>query len=543
MNKKLKTLVMTTLVFSLTASLLVGCSKKTETTNTNNISETKTDITQEAGKPFKAKEAFSVSMLFNDMPNYPYKDTWTIFKEIESRTNVKLDLTVVPYSDYTQKRSLLISTGDAPIIIPKTYPGEEVQFIPSGAILPVSDYIEYMPNMQKKIKDWNMEEDMKQVMQADGKYYILPGLHEKPKYDYSLLIRKDIFDQNGIKIPTSWDEVYDALKALKAKYPDSYPFSDRWKTDAITNVAAPTFGVSAGWGAGNGLQYDENADKFYFGPISDEYKNFVTYWNKLVKEGLMDPESFTQSDDQAKQKFITGKSFVISSNTQETLDIQKTMEKNLGKDKFVLLHMPTPAGPKGDVVFASRLENGIMISSKAKDNPHFEDIMRFVDWLWYSDEGQELTKWGVEGTTFKKDSNGKRTLMPDITFNGMNPNGTKDLRKDFGYGSGVFVYGGSQDLKMSMMNDLEISLQNSMANKKMLPPAPPILFNEDQREQFNMKDTPLMDYVKAQTLKFMLGSEPLSNWDNFVSQCKAKGADSLVELANQVYDNTKDKLK
>jgi len=553
MNRKLNALVVGTLVLSITACLFAGCGKKgretdtaADTTAANTATAdtaAATGVEEEAGKPFRAEEAFSVSMLFNDMPNYPLKDTWTVFDEIRKKTNVKLELTVVPSSDYEQKRSLLISTGDAPLIIPKTYPGSEVQFIPSGAILAVSDYVNLMPNYQKKVKDWNLQSDLKQIMQADGKYYVLPGLHEKPKYDYSLLVRKDILDKEGLEAPASWDEVYDVLKALKAKYPDIYPFSDRWKTDAITNVAAPTFGVSAGWGAGNGLRYDSGSDKFLFYPITEDYKNFLAYWNRLVKEGLMDPESFTQSDDQAKQKFINGKSFMISSNTQETLDIQNTMEKNLGKGKFELFHMPTPAGPKGNVVYSSRLENGIMISSKAKKDPHFEDIIRFVDWLWYSDEGQELTKWGVEGITFKKDSSGKRTLMPDITFNGMNPTGTKDLRKDFGYGSGVFVYGGSQELKMSMMNNLEISVQNSMADKEILPQAPPILFNEEQREQFNMKDTPLMDYVKAQTLKFMLGTEPLSNWDKFVAECKAKGADAIVDQANQIYVKTKDKLK
>ena len=27
-------------------------------------------------------------------------------------------------------------------------------------------------------------------------------------------------------------------------------------------------------------------------------------------------------------------------------------------------------------------------------------MMRFVDWLWYSDEGLTLTKWGKEGETY-----------------------------------------------------------------------------------------------------------------------------------------------
>lgn len=543
MNKKLKILATTTLVLSLTASLFVGCGKKTEPTNTSGAGGTKTDITAEAGKPFKSDKPLEISMMYSDHPNYPLKQDWLLWSEITKRTNVTLKLTTVPMSDYNQKRSLLISTGDAPYIIPKTYPGSEIPFIPSGAILPVSDYVHLMPNYMKKVKDWNLEGDLKQIMQADGKYYVLPGLHEKPLYQYSFAVRKDILDKEGLKVPTSYDELYDVLKKLKEKYPDIYPLSDRYKGDSTLNIAAPTFGVSAGWGAGTGINYDQKTDKFFFGPITDDYKAMVTYFNKLVKEGLMDPESFTQSDDQAVQKFVNSKSFFIATNTQETLTLKKTLEKNLGAGKFEVVQMATPAGPKGNVVYGSRLENGIMISSKAKNDPNFEKIMRFVDWLWYSDEGQELVKWGVEGVTYTK-NNGTRTLMPGINFNGLNPNGgDKDLRKDFGFSGGVFTYGGSQELKASMMNETDKEFQKAMESKELLPIAPPILYTEDEREQANMISTPLMDYVKATTLKFILGTEPLSNWDKYVAECKAKGADKLIDQANQIYNKTKDKLK
>ncbi|MEE3921144.1 hypothetical protein V2I01_31970 [Micromonospora sp. BRA006-A] len=35
----------------------------------------------------------------------------------------------------------------------------------------------------------------------------------------------------------------------------------------------------------------------------------MEYLHKLVAEGLLDPETFTQTDDQARQKLASGKSF------------------------------------------------------------------------------------------------------------------------------------------------------------------------------------------------------------------------------------------
>ena len=72
-----------------------------------------------------------------------------------------------------------------------------------------------------------------------------------------------------------------------------------------------------------------------------------------------------------------------------------------------------------------------MISSKVKESEHFKAILQFIDWLYYSDEGQEFTKWGVEGVTYTKEG-GVRKLMDDINYNGLNPKGTKDLRIEHG---------------------------------------------------------------------------------------------------------------
>ena len=88
-------------------------------------------------------------MLWTDWPETPITDSWEIFDEIEKRTNVSLDLTNIPFSDAVEKRSLLISSGDAPDIIPLIYTGDEQQFAASGAVLPLSDYEEYMPNFQQ----------------------------------------------------------------------------------------------------------------------------------------------------------------------------------------------------------------------------------------------------------------------------------------------------------------------------------------------------------------------------------------------------------
>src|SRR5690606_15555616 len=145
-----------------------------------------------------------------------------------------------------------------------------------------------------------------------------------------------------------------------------------------------------------------------------------TYYAGLVEDGLLDPESLTQDDDQATQKFGAGQSFAIGANDQEILRYRTTFEE-LGTDAEASL-IRLPAGPAGDnVASGQRLESGLMISSAAAEKDTFVALLQLVDWLYYSDEGLEFAKWGVEGETFEREGDGTRVLAENIDINGLNP--------------------------------------------------------------------------------------------------------------------------
>ncbi|MBS4209343.1 extracellular solute-binding protein [Bacillus sp. FJAT-50079] len=545
MNKRFKRFLYLLSCLMIFSFLLVACNnaEKTEGNNEKEVvdvpeSENAMD-SYGVGDQFKAKEELTFSMTFSDHPNYPYKKEWLLIEEIKKRTNVNLDMTIIPMSDYGEKRSLLISSGNAPLIIPKTYPGEETPFVASGTILPISDYVDLMPNFKDKVEKWNIEPFLEGLRQDDGKYYLLPGLHEEVWPDYTLAIRTDIVEELGFEMPNTWDELEEIMVAMKEAHPESTPFSDRWQLNSTLNVAAVGFGTSAGWGLGSALNYDEQEDKFIFGATSDGYRQLVTYFNGLVEKGLLDKESVTQDDDQAIKKFINGESFVIGTNSQTVVDYRKDMNETLGEGNFAIKKIIQPGGPAGQLMGGSKLENGIMISAKAKDDPNFEALLQFVDWLWYSDEGQEFAKWGVEGVTYTKDG-GKRVLADDVNYVGLNPNGTKALNADFGFSGGNFAYGGTTDLLHSMFAEEEIEFQEAMhATKELVLPDPPIKYSEMELERANLLSTPLKDFVATATYEFILGDRDLSKWDDYVKELENMGMQDYVDLANEVYKKSK----
>ncbi|GEL97887.1 ABC transporter substrate-binding protein [Cellulomonas terrae] len=493
------------------------------------------------GTEFVATEPVTLGVLYRDHPNYPLNEDWLFFSHLEENNLVSFDLTSAPLSDWDAKKSLIISAGDAPDLIPVTYPGQETQFVSGGALLPISDYVQYMPNFQQRIEDWDLQPYIDNLKQADGKYYMLPGLYESPQPQYSIAIRQDVWENAGItEDPQTWDDLRDDLETIKAANPGVWPMSDRWSTTnnsplgATLNLAAPNFGTVAGWGFGNGLVYDEDSATFSYAASSDGYKELVSYFASLVEDGLLDPESVTQDDDTAKQKFGSGQSLAISGNTQEITSYAKTFTDAGNTDAQVHL-IRVPEGPAGDnVASGSRVASGFMISSEAAEKPHFLALLQFVDWLYYSDGGLEYAKYGVEGTTFTKDGE-TRTLAADVDWNGVNPAGTKKLNADLGFSNGVWMLanGTTDDLIRGLNTAATNEFIDAMADKTELPLVPSAPLDEMQQEQITLWQAALNDSVTQNTAAFILGQRPLSEWDDWLTELKGLNVDQYVDTFNQ----------
>ena len=289
--------------------------------------------------------------------------------------------------------------------------------------------------------------------------------------------------------------------------------------------------------------FDHDKLEYYFTDTTDNFKEFVSYFNKMIKEGVLDPESFSQDDDTAKAKFFTGETYVTNGNYQNLADAVNQMQVDVAE-----LYMVTPpGGPAGQVqIENSRLENGIMISQNALDDlgeEGFIKMLRFVDWLWYSEEGQTLSLWGVEGETYTRDGD-TITLSSDITYNGMNPDASKKLNADFGFGGGVFAYGGPTWLRVSKFTEGERDYNNRIQEyREARPIDPPFMANEEESEELNLISTPLIDCVKAWTQKFITGQADIEEqWDAYIAECESLGATKFVTKVNEIFNKNKTAL-
>jgi putative aldouronate transport system substrate-binding protein len=520
-------------------SVLAACSDDGDDSGNGDLSSNRVGAMDgyDVGTQFQATEPVTFSILMQDHPGYPYNPDWMFWSELTKRTNVTLENLTVPLADYNDRRGVMIAGGDAPLILPRTYGQDEEQFIAGGAILAVSDYFDLMPNFQDKVAKWNLQADIDTHRQEDGKIYVIPGIHENVWLDYSLGVRTDILEELGLEEPATWDDVTNMLREMKAAYPDQYPFSDRWSTppqpgaNNLLGILSDAYGTYAGW-AWQFSYWDGN--QFVFPGAMDQYRQVLEYLNVWVSEELLDPESFTQPDDAALEKFASGQSFVISVNAQTVVDPhRKDLEAIEGA---AIKKIGRPLGPMGPVTHTTRLENGIMISSKARDREDFVAMIQFIDWLWYSDEGKLFAKWGVEGTTYTGSvDDGTFQLAENIDWAGLNPDGEELLNADYGFLQGSFVYGGSTNLLNSQFPEEEKEFQEAMAAREPLPPAPPHPLNQIEREQASLQETALRDHVEQETLKFVLGQRPFDEWDAYVGELQGLNMDDYINAINEAH--------
>ena len=510
--------------------------------------EAQLDYTYGEDVTFHSDEPVTYSMMYSDHENYPYQEDWLLWSEIQKRTNVTFDLTVIARTDYEDKKSVLVNSGDSPYIIPKTY--EEGKYVNGGQVVAISDWVKYMPNYQKCVKEWNMADDLKSKLQADGKYYVLPGLWEIGGGGYSFIIRKDIFEEAGVDVTElektwTYEDFYEACKKVKEYTGCDYVISDMSKGDCLLNISSISYGVKAGWGISNGLAFDHEKEEYYFADATDNMKEWLAILNKMVKDGILDPESFSQEDDSAKAKFFTGETYAMTGNYQNLNDYAMQMQV----DDAQLYMTVAPGGPAGLLQMEnSRLENGVMISQNALDDlgeEGFIKMLRFVDWLWYSEEGHLLAQWGVEGETYTKDANGDIVLNSDITYSGLNPEASKKLNADYGFAGGVFAYGGSAWIKNSRMTTAEEKDFDARIReyREMRPIDPPFMANEEETEELTLIQTPLIDSTKTWIQKFITGQADIdSQWDAYISEIKNLGADNYVTEVNEILAKNKSKL-
>jgi putative aldouronate transport system substrate-binding protein len=462
--------------------------------------------------------------------------------ELEKRTNVRIEWQLAPRTDEAATQyNLMIASGNFTDMIfqgigtggtDPDYIGGIDKAIDDNIFLELTGLIEkYMPNLKGFI-DSDAEID-KQIHSDLGNIGYIAQLRRIPQPSWmGPGIRIDYLEKVGIsKTPETYDELYDALKKFKSEMNIEQPLIISYMGyNATAHSLTSGFDVDPGF-------YNENGT-VKFGFIEQGFRDYLEMMNKWYSEGLIDQEFYTRNgpaDGYAMDRIPTGK----VGATDTFIYTLPGMYKNNSEDPdFFIKAMPFPR-KSADSVAHFRLmnyrivNNGVTIPTTVTDAGKLEIIARWADYL-YSEEGERLNNYGVEGETYTL-VDGK-PMYTDAVLNapdGTSPSQMMQLVADIGMMPGVYDW--TRD--RSLVSEEEWSAMDiwgdSASGDWVMPWT--TLTSEEGSEYSNLYSD-IQTLVTETIAMFITGQKQFSEYDAFIGQLKNMNIDRCIEIQQAALD-------
>lgn len=517
---------------ALLTTAIAGCG--TQNGTSQEAGSTTAAASTEMAETAAPKEKVKLSWMLPTQQATPITES-KVFQTMMTKLNVEFDLTELAPDQLAEKKKLLIASKELPDLMSWVSPSEANQYGEEGAFKELTPFLDSKLSNLKSIIDLPQVQKVKYIaFTPDNKLYLAPQYVEKgsPIFDFSYV--KEKFDEVGVTKLETWDDVYEAFKLLKAKYPESYPLGGRGKEHPIHNVLAlfiqsftANKGGYTGWSA-CGTSYDYDKDAYIFGPEDPGHKEAISYLAKLYKEKLMDPEIMTTTMDNQIEKLKQGKIFVIMDYVGGLSGIPDFNEKRLD-GKLHPMKLPQAAGVKRVIgTAAANLGNVVTVVNAGISDAKLDRALEVIDYCFSRDFYDTL--YNHPDITEQKD--GKTVYKADVYSP---PTGFNDTYFPWSMRA-VFQSNGDERPKPGTpyVEYLNTWLLNA-ANADMYTPNIFLPFTPDEQKTLSDTVANLNDKYNSQIMLFITGKKPMSDWDKFISDLKASGGDQMTKMHNDAY--------
>ncbi|MDI6617088.1 MAG: extracellular solute-binding protein [Clostridiales bacterium] len=521
MKKYWKVLIAMLVSIAILSTLFAGCNKADKQTSQKSDNGKKITL-----KILKSKAAHEV----------PHEQM-DVFKKLEEDTNIHVQWDNPPDENFNERYNLVMASGELPDVIIGMPSGDVLKYAQMGVIIPLSDQIDKnAPNL----KSWmeKRPEIKKAITFTDEKVYYFPMFDETPAGNNPLVVREDWLKKFNMKSPVTTEDWYNYWKAVKEKDPnengkaDEIPFSG--------NGIGVARSLVTGWDVLDGFYSEpDDGEKIHYGPIENKYKEAITWIAKLYKEGLIDKEIAT-NDEKAFQGKV-GQNLVGSFRGAlggTIMAFNATMPKQI--PGFKVMGTAPIKGPNGHQVHASldqspRTVIGAVIT---KADKNVDETVKWIDYF-YSREGSVLINMGIEGKDYTN-KNGTLTFTDYVLKNpdGLSP---KQACGTFSIGQSIGPYVLIKE-QPEALDDAAVKETKKKfiipymdISKKYVLPNLSFEAADDETRRAVMAD--VQTYVDETIIKFILGQEPIGNWDKYVEKVKGMKIDNVIKIYQKAFDS------
>jgi putative aldouronate transport system substrate-binding protein len=494
------------------------------------------------------------------IPYYSYVTDYEnndLTKYLEELTGVHLIFELLPEVDTLEKVNLMFSAGEnLPDVFMVGMPSTmKVTLGTAGLIIPLQDLIERNGFNQKAMYEvfptmWP------QMLSPDGNVYALGScvINEPNQTAMRFWINTTFLKALGMEMPTTTEEYYQYLKAVKTRDPNG-----NGKADEI-----PLVGATEGWHAEidgflmNAFAYNEtstdrnpaNRRRIYItddGKIDvsfnkPEWKQGLEYLRMLCAEGLLAPESFTLKKEDLRGLVEYEDALIVGSlpngGPHEFANTQ-------GDRRTHFAVLPPLKGPNGVQQawydeYQGVAAAGMVITKDCK----IPDIaMKWADY-WFTEDIGMRNRYGVLGRDWlipppgTEAVNGEQAKYIEILRWGTPQNAYWGMGIPGGWGRF-----GSYMRPKDLNDPFELEYVLYDAYVKYLPYAfrKSVPFNLnwtlDESRRYTELNQLIIEYVEQSLAGFVTGRLDLNTgWDKYLADLDRMGLSELLGMYQAVFD-------
>jgi putative aldouronate transport system substrate-binding protein len=490
--------------------------------------------------------------------------------QIEKEYNVDLSFELFP-KDLTEaatKFSLMVSSGsklpDVVVDLLQINLAAVNDYGSKGTFIDLSSNFkdtEKMPNFNSEVAQADRDFITSCLLSPEGKIYSFPKYVRNTWNEgaHRAWVLQDWLKAVGKEVPTTTDELYDVLKAFTQKDINGNGKKDEigivggtgWAQDPIVYLMNSFLYANK-----NNNYFDVKDGKIIASFVQPEWKAGLEYINKLVSEGLLSPLSFTQDNTQLKSLINVEKGMagIVTAGSYSVFDaalmgqtFEGTGYKLMAPVKGPTGKVSTPQTPTTPSPFWQITKDCANVDLAVLIGDSFLVQDKYYS-FWYGEPGVDMsidpavTKDYVLSKPFI--DAGWSVKCAILKDNWLKPQNKTWQASHPGY----LIYGKGTESKIHKDSPEAkaggsaysgtVDYYNMYATHFRPTNELIVRFGYTAEESTTLADikTSIDEYVNAQTVAFVTGSRPLSDWDKYLSELDKMGLKKYIDANQAAFD-------
>lgn len=450
-------------------------------------------------------------------------------KKLQEATGITVNYTHPPQGQASEKFNIMIASKNLPDIIEYAwpqYPGGPGKAIKDGKIIRLNEYIEkYAPNLMTYL---NENEDIKKLCTTDeGDIFAFPFIRGTDALCITegLVLRKDWLDELNLEVPETIDEWENVLTAFKTAKNIESPLD-------ISTYPFTVGAFSGAYGALIGFFVEDGQVKY--GPNEAGYKDFLAKMNDWYQKGLVSPDIASLPGDVITSDLLSDKTGAVFGAIGGGIGTWMSSKPN---DTFDLVGAKYPVLNKGDLpkFHSHQLAcpyNFAAITTSCKNPELAAEFLAYG----YSDEGQMLYNFGIEGESYEM-IDGYPTYTDNIKNNQEGYSMANMLGQYcLSFDQGPFIQRQEYYEQYAGMPQQQAAWQQFAIGDGINRTVPYIYFDEQENQEIAKKQTAISTFVVESLCKYIMGIEPMENFDEYKAELEALGINEVLEAKQNAYE-------